>query len=49
MPSMKVLKNRIPEIELRAFNCKVIVMHAIFATQPTECYSYSYCVGGSGI
>ena len=24
-------------------------MHAILATRPIECYSYSYCVGGSGI
>ena len=24
-------------------------MHAILATWPIECYSYSYCVGGSGI
>ena len=28
---------------------RVIVMHAILATWPIECYSYSYCVGGSGI
>ena len=24
-------------------------MHAILATWPIKCYSYSYCVGGSGI
>ena len=24
-------------------------MHAISAAQPIECYSYSYCVGGSGM
>ena len=25
----------------------VIAMYAMLATWPTECYSYSYCVGGS--
>ena len=42
VPSGKYLKTD----PLRG-HLRVIVIHAILATWPIECYSYSYCVGGS--